>query len=82
MRQYKLTKTLKNFRERLVYYPPSALREAKRALDKIEIKYGILPEPDFGRTDAVEKELLIAQYQEMHASDAEIEELLRRAGFS
>ena len=82
MRQYKLTKTLKNFRTRLAHYPPSALREVKRALNKIEFKHGVLIEPDFDWTDAAEKELLIAQYREMHATEAEIKELLRRAGFS
>jgi hypothetical protein len=82
MREYKLTKTLRNFRTRLTHYPPSALREVKCVLDKIEFKHGILIERDFDWTDAAEKELLIAQYREMHATDAEIKELLRPAGFS
>lgn len=82
MRKYKLAKTLRHFRERLGHYPPSALWEAKRALDKIEIKYGIVMTHDFDRFDAARKELLIAQYQEMNATDAEIAQALRRAGFS
>jgi hypothetical protein len=82
MREYKLTKTLTYFSTRLAHYPPSALREVKRVLSKIEFKHGILIQHDFEWSDAAEKELLIAQYREMHATDAEIKELLRRAGFS
>lgn len=80
MRQYKLKKTLTEFRKRLTYYPPSALREVKRALQKIEGKHGII----FDSMDAeftAERELLMAQYQEMDATDAEIEEMLKRWGF-
>jgi hypothetical protein len=80
MRQYKLNKTLSEFRRRLAYYPPSALRDAKRALQKIEEKHEIIldcRDADF----AAEKELLIAQYREMDATDAEIEEMLERWGF-
>jgi hypothetical protein len=80
MQQYKLTRTLKDFRKRLAQYPPSALREVKRAMDKIEIKYGIVFEPQSEAIDAAEKELLIAQYQEMGATDAEIDAMLRRWG--
>jgi hypothetical protein len=76
MGQYKLNKTLSDFRKRLAQYPPSALREAKRALEKIEIKYGLLF--DFDPTRAAEKELLIAQYREMNATDAEIDAMLAR----
>ena len=80
MRQFKLTKTLTDFRKRLALYPPSALREAKRALQKIELKYEIIL--DFRDADfAAERELLIAQYQEMDATDAEIDEMLKRWGF-
>lgn len=80
MRQFKLTKTLAQFRKRLALYPPAALREAKRALEKIELQYEIMP--DFRDADfAAERELLIAQYQEMDATDAEIDEMLKRWGF-
>ena len=80
MRQYKLKKTLTEFRKRLACYPPIALREAKRALEKIEAKYNIIldyTEAEF----SAEKELLIAQYQEMDATDAEIDAMLKRWGF-
>jgi hypothetical protein len=80
MRQYKLKKTLTEFRKRLTSYPPIALREAKKALEKIEAKYDIIldyTEAEF----SAEKELLIAQYQEMDATDAQIDEMLRRWGF-
>ena len=80
MRQYQLKKTLSEFRRRLANYPPSALREAKRALQKIEEKHEIIL--DYREADfASEKELLIAQYQEMDATEAEIEEMLKRRGF-
>ena len=42
MRQYKLKKTLSEFRRRLAHYPPTALRDAKRALQKIEEKHEII----------------------------------------
>jgi len=80
MSQYKLKKTLSEFRKRLAHYPPSALREAKRALQKIEEKHQIIL--DYGDADFVaEKELLIAQYREMDATEEEIEEMLKRWGF-
>jgi hypothetical protein len=79
MRQYKLAKTLREFRNRLSQYPPSALRDAKRALEKIEIKYGLLP--DFDPNGAAEKELLIALYREMDATDAEISAMIARWHF-
>jgi hypothetical protein len=56
------------------------LREVKRAMDKIENKYGIVFEPKSEAIDAAEKEFLIAQYQEMGATDAEIDAMLRRWG--
>jgi len=80
MRQYKLKKTLSEFRRRLAHYPPSALREAKRALQKIEDKHEIIL--DYKDADfAAERELLIAQYQENDATKAEIDEMLKRWGF-
>jgi helix-turn-helix protein len=80
MRQYKLKKTLSEIRSRLAHYPPSALRDAKRALQKIEEKHEIII--DYSDADsAAEKELLIAQYQEMDATEAEIDEMLKRWGF-
>jgi hypothetical protein len=80
MRQYHLKKTLGEFRRRLAHYPPIALREAKKALEKIEQKHDIIL--DYIDADfAAEKELLIAQYREMDATDAEIEEMLERWGF-
>jgi hypothetical protein len=81
MERYKLSRTLKDFRRRLANYPPSALRAAKRALEAIELKHGIVYEPALHEIDAAQKELIIAQLQEMGATDAEIAEKLRRAGF-
>jgi RNA polymerase-binding transcription factor DksA len=81
MESYKVNKTLKEFRERLAQYPPTALREVKRSLQKIEAKYGISYDPGPEAADAAEKELLIAQYREMDATDAEIEAMLSRWGF-
>jgi hypothetical protein len=81
MRRYKLTLTRKDFSKRLAKYPPGALREAMRALEKIEFRKGILYEPPLRQKDAVHKELLIAQFQEMNATKAEIAELLKRAGY-
>jgi hypothetical protein len=81
MQRYKLTRTLKDFQKRLAQYPPSALREVKRAMDKIEIKHGIVFEAQLDAIDVAEKELLIAQYEEMGATDAEIDVMLRRWGF-
>jgi hypothetical protein len=78
MRQYKLSKTLRQFKTRLAQYPPGALRDAKRALENIEVKHGLLFDTDFDATDAAEKELLIAQYQEMDATDEEIKAMLAR----
>jgi hypothetical protein len=78
MRQYKLSKTLREFRTRLAQYPPSALRAAKRALEKIEVKHELLFDTDFDKAAAAEKELLIAQYQEMDATEAEIKAMLAR----
>jgi hypothetical protein len=80
MRRYKLKLTLEDFRKRLAIYPPGALREVMRVLGKIEMKKGILYEPSETERDAVHKELIIAQFQEMNATDAEIAELLQRAG--
>ncbi len=72
--------TVKALKKRLELYPASALREVLRALEKIETKRGI----DYRQSDderaAVHKELIIGQYREMHASKAEIAELLKRAG--
>jgi hypothetical protein len=79
MSQYKLKKTLKEFKQRLAVYPPSALRDAKRALEKVEIKHGILCDGVFDQ--AAEMELLIAQYQEMDATEAEIQAMLKRCHF-
>jgi RNA polymerase-binding transcription factor DksA len=80
MHQYKLKRTLSEFRRRLALYSPNALREAKRALQKIEEKHEIIP--DYRDADfSAEKELLIAQYQEMDATEAEIDEMLKRWGF-
>jgi hypothetical protein len=53
-----------------------------RALGKIEMGKGILYEPPLDEKNAVHKELIIAQYQEMNATDAEIAELLQRAGLN
>jgi hypothetical protein len=78
MQQYKLNKTLAEFKKRLAQYPPAALRDAKRSLVDIEAKYGILIDTDLAAGDAAEKELLIAQYHEMGATDAEIEAMLAR----
>jgi hypothetical protein len=80
MRRYKLTLTLRDFSRRLAKYPPGALREAMRALKKIEMRRGVLYEPTLDEIDAVHKELIIAQYQEMNVTDAEIAVLLKRAG--
>jgi hypothetical protein len=80
MRRYKLTLTLRDFRKRLALYPPEALRAAMHALGKIEMKKGILYEQPPSEKDAVHKELIIAQFQEMNATESEIADLLKRAG--
>lgn len=80
MRRYKLKLTLRDFSRRLAKYPPGALREAMRVLKIIEMKKGILYEQSLDDKDAVHKELIIAQFQEMHATEAEIVELLKKAG--
>ncbi len=80
MPPYKLKKTLSEFRRRLTHYPPSALREVKKALQKIEEKHEIIL--DYSDADfAAEKELLIAQYREMDATEEEIDEMLKRWEF-
>jgi len=79
---YKLSRTLKAFQKRLATYPPSMLGEAMRALDKLELKYDLLREPNFDEIGAVRKELLIAQFQEQDATDAEIDEMLKRVGLA
>ena len=68
MKGYKLTLTLRDFRRRLAHYPPEALRAAQQALTKIEMKKGVLYEPSEEERRAVHKELLIAQYKEMHVT--------------
>ena len=81
MDRYKLSRTLKDFQRRLAIYPPSALWAAKRALEAIELKHGVVYELALHDIDAAQKELIIAQLQEMGATDAEITEKLRRSGF-
>ena len=80
MKGYKLTLTLRDFQRRLAKYPPEALWAAQQAPNKIEMKKGVLYEPTEEELRSVHKELLIAQYKEMHVTDAEIAELLKRAG--
>jgi hypothetical protein len=82
MRRHRLELTLRDFRNRLAIYPPAALREAKRALEKIEMKRGVVYEPPLNEQDEATKELMVAEWKEEGATDAEIAELLRRAGFS
>jgi hypothetical protein len=82
MRRRRLELILRDFRNRLAIYPPAALREAMRALEKIELKRNIPYEPPLDEKDAVTKELMIAEWKEEGATDGEIAELLRRVGFS
>ncbi len=69
---------------RLANYLPRLLRELTLVLNKFEIHHGIqyhyeqIPE----ERDAVHKELLIAQYQELGATRQEIVALFKRAGLS
>lgn len=72
--------TVKALTKRLALYPAGALREVLRALDKIETKRGIEYTQSEEERTAVHKELIIGQYREYGASEAEIAELLKRAG--
>jgi hypothetical protein len=84
MRRYKLTLTRKEIAKRLAKYPPRLLRELRLVLDDFEYKHSIqyLYEPSPEEREAVHKELLIAQYQELGASKSEIVNLLKRAGLT
>ena len=84
MRRYKLTLTRKEIAKRLAKYPPRLLRELTLVLNDFEYKHSIqyLHEPTPEERDAVHKELLIAQYQELGATKPEIVVLLRRAGLN
>lgn len=72
--------TVKALTKRLALYPAGALREALRALDTIEARRGIDYRQSEEERTAVHKELLIGQYREYGATDAEIAELLKKAG--
>ena len=84
MRRYKLTLTRKEIAKRLAKYPPRLLRELTLVLNDFEYKHSIqyLYEPAPEVRDAIHKELMIAQYQELGATKQEIIDLLKRAGIN
>jgi hypothetical protein len=71
--------TVKALTRRLELYPASVLGEVMKELEKIERRRMI----DYRQSDeeraAVRRELLIGEYREYGATEAEIAELLKRA---
>ena len=80
MRLRPMKLTVKILKKRLEMYPASALRDVLRALKTIEARRGIDYQQSEEERTAVQKELIIGEYREMHVSEAEIAELLKRAG--